>query len=92
MEEAGTDSVAVAEVSGIVEEGARCLDEATDIDRHSVVVTSKVKAAGACCGDGVGMPVRALYENDKSCPAEESKTNWEAEVDCGVKPQCRGVN
>jgi len=30
MEEAGMDSVAVAEVSGIVEEGASCSDEATD--------------------------------------------------------------
>jgi len=75
MEEAGTDSVAVDEVSRTVEEGASYLDEATDDERHSVVVTGRVKAAGACCGDGVGMPIRALYENDKSCPTEESRTN-----------------
>ena len=75
MEEAGTDSVAVADVSGTVEERASCSDEATDDDRRSVVVTGRVNAAGACCGGGVGMPVRALYENDKSCPAEESRTN-----------------
>jgi hypothetical protein len=47
MEEGGTDSVAVAEVSGIVEEGASCSNEATDDDKRSVVVTSKVKAVGA---------------------------------------------
>jgi len=75
MEEAGTDSVAVAKVSRIVEEGSSCSDEAIDNDRRSVVVTSNVKVAGACCGDGVGMPVRALYKNDKVYPTEESRTN-----------------
>jgi len=59
-DEPGTDSVAVADVSGMVDEGARCSDEATDDDRLSVVVTRTVKAAGACRGEGVGSPVRAL--------------------------------
>jgi hypothetical protein len=59
-EEAGTDSVAMADVSGTVEEGASCSDEAMDDDRRSVVVTESVKAAGACRGEGVGSPVRAL--------------------------------
>ena len=59
-DEAGTDSVAVADISGTVEEGASCSDEATDDDRHSVVVTGTVKAVGACRGEGVGSPVRAL--------------------------------
>jgi len=57
-DEAGMDSVAVAEVSGIVEEGASCSDDATDDDRRSVVVTGAVKAAGACRGGGVGSPVK----------------------------------
>jgi hypothetical protein len=47
VEEAGTDSVAVAEVSGTIEDGASCSDDATDNDKHSIVVTSKVKAIGA---------------------------------------------
>ena len=59
-DEAGTDSVAVADVSSTVEEGASCSDEATDDDRRSVVVTGTVKATGACRGGGVGSPVRAL--------------------------------
>jgi len=59
-DEAGTDSVAVVDVSGTVEEGASCSDEATNDDRCSVVVTGTVKAAGACRGEGVGSPVRAL--------------------------------
>ena len=54
------DSVAVADISGTVEEGASYSDEATDDDRRSVVVTRMVKAAGACKGGGVGSPVRAL--------------------------------
>jgi len=58
--EAGTDFVVVADVSGTVEEGASCSDEATDDDRGSVVVTGTVKAAGVCRGEGVGSPVRAL--------------------------------
>ena len=61
-EEAGTDVVAVADVSGTVEEGASCSDEATDDNRRSVVVTGSVKAAGAYRGEGLGSPVRALYE------------------------------
>jgi hypothetical protein len=60
VEEAGTNSVAIAEVSRIAEDGASCSDNATDNDRRSVVVTGKVKAIGACCGGGVGMLVRAL--------------------------------
>jgi len=59
-DEVGTDSVAVADVSGTVEEGASCSDNATDDDRRSVVVTGAVKAAGACRAGGVGSPVRAL--------------------------------
>ena len=54
------NSVTVADVSGTVEEGASCSDEATDNDRHSVVVTGAVMAAGVCRGGGVGSPVRAL--------------------------------
>jgi hypothetical protein len=61
-------------LSGL-EEGASCSDKATNDDRHCVVVTGRVKAVGAYCGEGVGMPIRALYENDKSCPAEESTTS-----------------
>jgi len=53
-EEAGTDSVAVADVSGTVEDGASCSDYTTDEDKRSVVVTGKVKATGACSGGGVG--------------------------------------
>jgi hypothetical protein len=48
MEEAGTNLVAVVEVSRTIEEGASCSDEAIDDDKRSVVVTGKVKAAGAC--------------------------------------------
>ena len=59
-EEVGTDSVAVADVSGTVEDGASCSDEATNDDRRSVVVTGSVKAAGACSGEEVGCPVKAL--------------------------------
>jgi len=58
--EAGTDSVAVAEISSTVEEGASCSDDATNDDKCSVVMISAVKAAGACRGGGVGSPVRAL--------------------------------
>ena len=54
------DSVAVADVSGTVEDGASCSDEATDDDRRFVVVIGTVKAIGACRGEGVGSPVRAL--------------------------------
>jgi len=54
------DSVAVADVSSIVEERASYSDEATDDDRCSMVVTGTVKAAGACRGGGVRSPVRAL--------------------------------
>jgi len=46
-EEAGTDSVAVADVSSTVGKGASCSDEATDDDRRSVVVTGTIKAAGS---------------------------------------------
>jgi len=60
VDEAGMDSVAVAEVSGTVDEGASCSNDATDDDRRSVVVTGAVKGAGACRGGGVGSPVRAL--------------------------------
>ena len=59
-DEAGTNSVAIADVSGTVDDGASCSDNATDDDRRSVVVTGAVKAAGACRGGGVGSPVRAL--------------------------------
>ena len=59
-DEAGTDSVAVAVVFGTVEDGASYSDDATDEDRRSVVVTGAVKATGACRGEGVGSPVRAL--------------------------------
>ena len=59
-DEASTESVAVAEVSGTVEEGASYSDDATDDDRRSVVVTGAVKAVGAYRGGGVGSPVRAL--------------------------------
>jgi len=59
-EEADIDSVAVADVSRTVDDGASCSDDATDEDKRSVVVTGKVKAAGACSGGGVGCPVRAL--------------------------------
>ena len=50
----------MADISGTVEEGASCSDEATDDDRRSVVVTGTVKAAGAYRGEGVGSLVRAL--------------------------------
>jgi hypothetical protein len=53
-EEAGTDSVAVDNVSRTVEDGASCSDEVTDDDRRSIVVTGSVKAIGACSGEGVG--------------------------------------
>jgi len=80
-EEAGTDSVAVADVSRTVEEGASYSNEATNDDRRSVVVTRSVKAAGACRGDGLGSPVRALYEKEICCPADKSNTSCEAEAD-----------
>jgi len=60
VDEAGMDSVAVADVSSTVEDGASCSDEATDDDRRFVVVIGTVKAIGACRGEGVGSPVRAL--------------------------------
>ena len=56
------------------------------------MVTSKVKAAGACNGGEVGCPVKALYENEMSCPAEESNTSCEAVIDWDVKPERSGVN
>ena len=59
-EDAGIDSVAIVDVSGTVEDGASCSEEATDDDRRSVVVTGSVRAAEACSGEGVGSPVRAL--------------------------------
>ena len=59
-EEAGTDSVAMADISSTVDEGASCSDEATNDNRCSVVVTGSIKAAGACRGEGIGSPVRAL--------------------------------
>ena len=59
-DEADTDSVAVADISSTMDDGASCSDEATNDDRRSVVVTGTVKAAGACRGEGVGSPVRAL--------------------------------
>ena len=77
-EEASTDLVAVADVSGTVEEGAGWSDEATDDDRRSVVVTGTVKAVGGCSGEGVGSPVRALYEKETCCPADESNTSCDA--------------
>jgi len=69
-EEAGMDSLALADVSGTVEEGASCSDEATDDDRCSVVMTGSVKAAGASRGEGIGSPIRALYEKLMCCPAD----------------------
>jgi len=74
-EEAGTDSVAVADVSGTVEDGASCSDDATKDDRCSIVVTGSVKATGAYSGEGVGCPVIALYEKVMSYPVEESNTS-----------------
>jgi len=59
-EEAGTNSVAVVDISGTIYDGASCSDDATDEDKRSVVVTGKVKATGACSGGGVSCPVRAL--------------------------------
>jgi len=91
-EDAGTDSVAVVDVSGTVEDGASCSDEATDDDRRSVVVIGCVKAAGACSGEGEGSLVRALYEKERCCPVDVSNTSCEAVADCGVKPEHRGVN
>ena len=91
-DEAGTDSVAVADVSSIVDEGASCSDEATDDDRRSVVVTGTVKAAGACRGGGIGSPVKALYKKLMCRPADESNTSCDAVADCGVNPEHRGVN
>jgi hypothetical protein len=64
--------VAVAEVSGTVEDYTSCSDEATEEDKRSVVVRCTVKAVGACCGGRVGMSVSALYEKDNSCPADET--------------------
>jgi len=74
-EEAGTDFVDVAVASGMVEDGASCSEEATDDDRRSVVVTGSVKAAGAYNGEGIGSPVRALYEKEMCCPVDESNTS-----------------
>ena len=71
-EEAGTDSVAIADVSGTVEDGASCSNKAIDNDRRSVVVNGRVKAAGAYSGEGVGSPVKALYEKEICCPVDES--------------------
>jgi len=71
----------MADVSGTVDEGASYLDEATDDDRRSVVVTGSVKAVGACSGDGVGSPVRALYEKLMCCPADESNISCDAVAD-----------
>jgi len=59
VEVAGTDSMAVAEISGTIDDWTSCLDEATEEDRCSIVVTGTMKAAGAYRG-GVGMRVRAL--------------------------------
>ena len=92
IEEAGTDSAVVADVSSTVEDGASRSNEATDDDRHSIVVTGSVKVAGACSGDGIWSPIRALYENEIWYPADESNTSYEAEAECGVKPERRGVN
>ena len=78
---AGTNSVAMADVSGSVEEGASYSDEATDDDRRSIVVTGSVKAAGACRGEGVGSPVRALYEKLTCCPVDESNTSCDTLAD-----------
>lgn len=78
---AGIDSVAMADVFGTVEEGASCSDEATDDDRRSVVVTGSIKAAGACRGEGVGSPVKALYKKLMCCPTDESNTSYDAEAD-----------
>ena len=91
-DEASTDSVAVADVSGTVEEGASCSDEATNDDRRSVVVTGTVKAAGDCRGGGEGSPVRALYEKLMCWPADESNTSCDIVAGCGVNPERRGVN
>jgi hypothetical protein len=71
-EEAGTDSVAIADVSGTVEDGASCSNKAIDNDRRSVVVNGRAKAAGAYSGEGVGSPVKALYEKEICCPVDES--------------------
>jgi len=71
-EEAGTDSVAIADVSGTVEDGASCSNKAIDNDRRSVVVNGRVKAARAYSGEGVGSPVKALYEKEICCPVDES--------------------
>ena len=90
--EASTNSVAVADVSGTVEEGASCSDEATDDDKCSVLVIGSVKAVGACSGDGVGSPVRALYEKQICCPTDEYNASCEAVADCGVKPERSAVN
>jgi len=49
-EDTDTNSVAVADVSGTVEECASCSDDAIDDDRHSIVVTGRVKGARACNG------------------------------------------
>ena len=88
----GTDSVAVAEVSSTVDKGASCSDNATDDDRRSVVVTGTVKAVGACRGGGVGSPVRAQYEKLRCGSVDVSNTSCDADADCGVKPEWRGVN
>ena len=91
-EEASTDSVAVVDVSGTIEEGASYSDEATNDDRRLIVVTRSVKAAGAYRGEGIGSLVRALYEKEMCCPADESNTSYDAVADRGVKPERKGVN
>jgi hypothetical protein len=60
MEVAGIDSVAVVEASRTVDDCTSCSDEATEEDRHSIVVIGTVKAARAYCGGGVGIPMSAL--------------------------------
>ena len=80
-EEAGTNSTAVADVSGTVEDGGSCSVEATDEDRRSVVVTGSVKAARAYSREGIGSPLRALYEKERCCPIDMSNTSWEAVAD-----------
>ena len=71
----------MAVVSGTVEDGASCSDDATDDDRRSVVVTGAVKAAGACRGGGVGSPVRALYEKLRCGSVDVSNISCDADAD-----------
>ena len=84
--------MSVVDVSRTLEDGASCSDEATDDDRRSVVVTGSVKATGAYSGEGIRSPVRALQEKEICYLVDESNTSCEAIADCGVKPECRGVN